>query len=169
MLPVSRKRPDRIDRKEHTVGVRTLRNVQTASASASLQLHAGKLSSRLDSSSSRDDFNKLLRNSSLARAVESDGQLLNHLAGVLGRIVHSRHARRLLARRRLLQHVEQQGRVGELVVALQHVLVHIVVCHQVRRLFHTCQREQRQRARLVRHHRSERVKVQHCFRVAEAC
>ena len=44
----------------------------------------------------RDNFNKLFGDLSLARAVVKQRQLANHITGVAGCIVHSRHARTLL-------------------------------------------------------------------------
>src|SRR5690348_7527350 len=50
-----------------------------------------------------DDFDQLLGDDGLARAVVIEGQPIDHIAGIAGGVVHCRHARALLARRILEQ------------------------------------------------------------------
>lgn len=113
--------------------------------------------SLLQSGGAGDDLNQLPGDDGLARSVERQRQLLNHLASVLRRVVHGRHPRRLLGARAFLHGVEQQRRHGELQVALDHVGVQRVVQRQLAGRLDRLQAEDRQRRRGVRHHRAELV------------
>src|SRR5947199_1642912 len=54
--------------------------------------------SSLERLGARDDLDELFGNGRLARAVVGDGEPVDHVAGVAGRIVHRGHPRALLAR-----------------------------------------------------------------------
>lgn len=75
----------------------------------------------IQGSGTGDNLDELAGDDGLARAVEGEGELVDHLARVLGRVVHGRHARGLLGAGALLQRVEQHGGERELHVRLQHV------------------------------------------------
>ena len=63
----------------------------------------------LQSSGTRNDLNELSSNDSLSGSVEGDGEFVNHLSGVLGGIVHSRHPRALFRASSLLQGIVEKG------------------------------------------------------------
>ena len=56
---------------------------------------------------SGDDLNKLRRNATLTRAVVLEGEGVDHLAGVLRRVLHGGHARGLLGGGALHERVVQ--------------------------------------------------------------
>lgn len=84
----------------------------------------------VQSGGTRDNFNKFSGDDGLAGPVEGQGQLVNHLSGVLGSVVHGRHAGGLLGAGAFLQGVEQHGGERELHVRLDHVGVQRVVGRQ---------------------------------------
>ena len=56
----------------------------------------------LQSSCTRDNFNELSSDDSLPSPVELEGELLNHLSGVLAGVVHGSHPGRLFGAGSLL-------------------------------------------------------------------
>lgn len=86
----------------------------------------------VESSCPGDDLDEFPGDDSLPGPVEGEGELVDHLARVLGGVVHGGHAGGLLGAGALLQRVEQHGREGELHVGLDHVRVQGVVHRQLR-------------------------------------
>lgn len=106
----------------------------------------------LKSSSSGDDFNELPGDNSLSGSVECEGELVNHLTGVLAGIVHGSHSAGLFATRALLHRVEEQRGQRELQVALYDLFVDRVVNGQFRSCQNRALVEQWQIRDSVRHH-----------------
>lgn len=77
----------------------------------------------VEGSGTGDDLNKFSGDDGLAGPVERQRQFVNHLSGVLGRVVHGSHAGGLLGAGSLLQGVEQHRGERELHVGLDHVSV----------------------------------------------
>jgi len=63
----------------------------------------------LQSSGTRNDLNELSSNDSLSGSIEGDGEFVNHLSGVLGGVVHSRHPRALFRASSFLQGIVEKG------------------------------------------------------------
>ncbi len=64
--------------------------------------------STLQSSGTRDNFNKLSSNDGLSGSVKGDGEFVNHFTGVLAGVVHGSHSGALLAASSLLNKYKPQ-------------------------------------------------------------
>lgn len=91
-----------------------------------------RLDGLLERGSSRDNLDELASDDGLSGPVEREGQLLDHLSGVLGGVVHGGHAGALLGAGAFLHGVEYHGGERELHVGLQDLGVEGVVCGQLR-------------------------------------
>lgn len=83
---------------------------RTASLGTPLCCLFGQQQSLVQGGSTGDDLNELARNHGLARAVEDQRQAVDHVRRVVGGVLHGRHARALLAGRRLEHRVVDVGR-----------------------------------------------------------
>mmetsp|Transcript_17186 Transcript_17186/g.45498 ORF Transcript_17186/g.45498 Transcript_17186/m.45498 type:complete len:335 (-) Transcript_17186:43-1047(-) len=77
---------------------------------------------RSDGRGAADDLAQLRGDLGLTSAVVDQGQLLVHLAGVLGGVLHGGHARRLLGRRALEVRAVDDRAVVEVVEVLPHLV-----------------------------------------------
>src|SRR4051794_40436822 len=77
-----------------------------AASSTAAQVERNMCITSLERLGAGDDLHELLGDRRLPGAVVEKGQRADHLAGVLGRVLHRRHARTMLACRALEQRPE---------------------------------------------------------------
>lgn len=113
--------------------------------------------SLFQSGGTRNNFNQLSGDDSLTCSVECQRQLVNHLASVLGSVVHGSHSWRLLRARAFFHRVEKHWSHWELQVALDDIGIQWVVDWQLSCCFDWLQAEDGQVCDLVWHDRLEFV------------
>jgi hypothetical protein len=111
----------------------------------------------VQSSGTRDDFDQLSGDDGLTGSVECQRELVNHLAGVLRRVVHGSHSRGLFRAGALLHGVEEHGSQGEFHVALDDVGVQGIVDGELGSALDGLQAVEWQLSDAVRHDRLELV------------
>lgn len=113
--------------------------------------------SLLQSGSARDNFNQLSGDDSLTCSVESQCELVNHLASVLWSVVHGSHSGRLFRASAFLHCVEQHRSQRELQVALDDLSVQRIVNSELWCSLDRLQAVKWQVSDGVRHNRLESV------------